>query len=100
MFCERHVPYDTQLWKTLRGDLDVSEFIDGLSTQRCCQETGAEYKIASELNSKSGYEFQRSVMSLRLMLEEARAALSAKGYFTNVESEGLLRQCTGLECVF
>ena len=97
---ERHVPYNTQLWKTLRGDLETTTFIEGLSEQRCCQETGAEYKIAHDLNSKSGCDYRRSEMSVRLMLQEATDTLSKKGYFSNVESEGLLRQCTGLECVF
>lgn len=78
----------------------MSTYIEGLAVRKCCQETGAEYKIASDMNSKSGFEFRRSEMSLRLMIQEATDTLSKKGYFSNAESEGLLRQCTGLEFVF
>lgn len=95
-FFERHTPYNTELWKVLRGDLYETEYFDGAKAQKCCRETGAEFRIASDRNSKSGFEYRRAEMSLRLLLQEATDTLSNKGYFDNVESEGLLRQCAGL----
>ena len=98
-FFERHVPYNTDLWKTLRGDMYATDYFEGLKEQRCFQETGAECKIAADLNSKSGYEFRRAEMSIRLVTQEGSGTLAKKGYFCNVESGGLLRQCDGLNFV-
>ena len=67
-----------------------------IKSVHCCYDRGPEGKISKDLNAKVGQAYAKSEMALRLAMNDAGEAFGMKGAFVNIESEGLLRECTGI----
>ena len=98
MHIEKNLPYNSDLWRVIRGEIPVVQFLEGLATPNCCADSGATSKIAFNLNGLSGYEYRKSEMALMLCLNTLADVYNEKGGSTNMVSESLLRECTGVSC--
>ena len=49
------------------------------------------------MNGKVGYQWEESKTSLAVALNVAGDAIDMKGGNSNLKSEGLLRECTGID---